>query len=249
MANIAEHPPLGTPIWAEVGIPDLARGQEFYNALFGWEFDGDQGYTMASLNGRHVAAVAGNPTGPEYWWTIYLAAPDHGETLSRLRANGGQVVRGPDAIFSRGIMTVAADAVGAPITVWQGREVMGFESTGGPGELVRTDLVTAHPQRARDFYAAVFDLTSETSDTMPGRDFTVLRRPDGEAVGGILGNPLAARSRWSTTFGVPDVDAATATARALGGRVIDVEDRSYGRCAVLLDPFGAAFSVVAQPMT
>ena len=84
---------------------------------------------------------------------------------------------------------------------------------------------------------------------MPEMDFTFLRRPDGHEVGGIFGNPAAARSTWNTTFEVADTDAAVAAALAHGGKSDGASDILYGRIATVLDPFGAEFSVITEPLT
>jgi uncharacterized protein len=61
MALVAANPPDGTPTWIDLGIPDLDRAMEFYNALFGWDFDvgpPETGrYTMCLLRDRPVAAI------------------------------------------------------------------------------------------------------------------------------------------------------------------------------------------------
>lgn len=74
----ARHAP-GTPCWVSLMVHGLAATQDFYGALFGWEFQpGPQQlgpYVRALLNGREVAASAncrptatspspGRPTSP-----------------------------------------------------------------------------------------------------------------------------------------------------------------------------------------
>ena len=58
----------GTPSWVDLQTSDQAGAKSFYGALFGWEYD-DQPvghdadgnevfYSMATKNGKHVAAIA-----------------------------------------------------------------------------------------------------------------------------------------------------------------------------------------------
>jgi predicted enzyme related to lactoylglutathione lyase len=248
MSHVSENQPLGTPTWVDLGTPDLARAQEFYSAVLGWDYDDrSRDYSMALLDGRRVAGLSGSGEGSQFWWNVYLATDDAAATAERIRSAGGKVLHGPEDMFDLGVMAVAEDVVGAPFSLWQGKEMVGCEAVNEPGALVRSDLSTSDPKRAREFYAAVFDFTLDTNDELPGMDFTFLRRPDGHEVGGILGNDHALRSRWSTTFEVADTDATATTAINAGGKVVDVEDMVYGRFAVLLDPFGAEFSVIARP--
>lgn len=248
MSHLSENQPLGTPTWVDLGVPDLAKAQEFYAAVFGWSFDDrGGGYSMALLDGAKVAGVSGHAESDDLWWNVYLATDDCAATAERVAGAGGRVVREPDAVMEQGVMAACVDAVGAPFGLWQGGQMVGCEVVNEPGALVRNDLSTADPARAREFYAAVFDFTLDTNDDLPGMDFTFLRRPDGHEIGGILGVEGALKSRWSTTFEVSDTDATASSVIKAGGRVIDVEDMVYGRFAVLLDPFGAEFSVIARP--
>ena len=247
MSRISETQPLGTPTWIDLGLPDLAKGQEFYAAVFGWTFDDRDGYSMALLDGAKVAGLSGHAESDDLWWNVYLATDDCAATTDKVRRAGGRVAHGPSAVLDLSVMAACEDAVGAPFALWQGKEMIGCEVVNEPGALVRNDLSTADPDTAREFYAAVFDFAFDTNDELPGMDFTFLRRQDGHEVGGILGVEGALRSRWSTTFEVSDTDATASAALKAGGRVIDVEDMAYGRFAVLLDPFGAEFSVIARP--
>ncbi|MGW5050264.1 VOC family protein [Actinokineospora sp. NPDC004072] len=247
MSHVTANQPVGTPTWIDLGLPDLAAGQEFYAAVFGWEFQTWEGYSVALLDGRKVAGISGYGEGPEHWWNVYFAVDDCAAAAQRVQDAGGRIVAEPDDMGDLGRMAVAEDAVGAPFSLWQGKSMVGCEVVNEPGALVRNDLTTPDPAAARRFYTAVFDFTLDGNDDLPGMDFTFLRRPDGHEIGGIIGSPTAHRSRWSTTFEVADADDAATRAIKAGGRVVDTEDMVYGRFAVLLDPFGTEFSVIARP--
>ncbi len=53
--------PDGTPCWAELGAPDIAKAREFYGDVFGWTVQPGEletgGYSVAELSGRGVAGV------------------------------------------------------------------------------------------------------------------------------------------------------------------------------------------------
>jgi predicted enzyme related to lactoylglutathione lyase len=151
-------------------------------------------------------------------------------------------------VMDQGRMAIAKDPVGAQFGLWQGRAHIGCQVVNQPGALLRNDLVTSDPERARAFYAAVFDFTLDANPDLPGVDFTFLRRPDGYEIGGIMGVAGVGSSAWNTLFEVADTDAAVARATAAGGTVTrPAEDFVYGRVATLNDPFGAEFSVGARP--
>jgi predicted enzyme related to lactoylglutathione lyase len=252
MSHVTENQPEGTPTWVDLGVPDVQRAMEFYGSLFGWEFEvgpAETGhYTICLLHGRRAAGLMQNPVPePTCWWNVYLAADDCDTTFARAAAAGAIVLMEPMDVMDQGRMALVLDTVGAQFGLWQGRRHVGCEIVNEPGALVRNDLVTPRPEPARAFYSEVFGFALEANADMPEADFTFLRRPDGHEVGGIFGNPAAARSTWSTVFEVADPDAVVARANAGGGKADEPHDMLYGRLATVTDPFGAEFSVIARP--
>jgi predicted enzyme related to lactoylglutathione lyase len=252
MSFVTENQPDGTPTWIDLGVPDLDRAMSFYGSLFGWEFavgPPEYGhYTTCLLDGRRVAALApqDDPQATEFWWNVYLATGDLDATVIRAVDAGGEVVGGPFDIPGQGRGAMLRDAVGALFGLWQGSGHVGCEVVNEPGALVRNDLVTPTPEPARAFYAAVFDFTLDANADMPEADFTFLRRPDGHEVGGVLGQPAAAGSAWSTVFEVADADDTVRRATAAGGKAAEPTELPYGRIAAVTDPFGTEFLVIAR---
>lgn len=253
MSLITTNQPDGTPTWVDLGIPDLDRAMSFYGSVFGWDFDvgpAEYGrYTMCLLRGEPVAALAPNhdERRDRFWWNVYLATDDCDRTAERIISAGGALVVEPMDVLEHGRTAMATDPTGAQFGLWQGNKHVGARIVNEPGSLVRNDLVTPEPGPAREFYAAVFGFTLDGNADMPDFDFTFLRRPDGHEIGGVLGEPGAARSEWNTTFEVADTDAVVAAAAAAGARTGPIQDMIYGRFATLTDPFGAEFSIIARP--
>jgi len=74
--------PDGTPCWADLGAPDMAKAREFYGDVFSWAVQPGApetgGYSVAELDGRGVAGIGpkmGPPEAPTVWVT-YLATSD-----------------------------------------------------------------------------------------------------------------------------------------------------------------------------
>jgi uncharacterized protein len=253
MSHVTVSQPNGTPTWIDLGIPDLDRAMEFYRAVFGWEFDvgpEETGrYTICLLDGRPVAAIMANPEpgATDFWWNMYLATDDCEGTAKRIADSGGTLVQAPMDVMEQGRMAVAKDPVGAQFSLWEAQSFIGAQVVNEPNSLLRNDLVTPTPEPARAFYAAVFDFTLDGNPDLPGLDFTFLRRPDGHEIGGIIGDPTATSSAWTTLFEVADTDAVAAAAAAAGGTAGTPTDFVYGRIAEITDPFGARFSVGSRP--
>jgi predicted enzyme related to lactoylglutathione lyase len=252
MSFVTGNQPDGTPTWIDLGIPDLEAAMAFYGALFGWDFEvgppETSRYTQCRLGGRRVAALAENPDpqADAFWWSVYLATGDCDATVKRINDAGGTIVLAPTDVLDQGRMAIAKDPVGGQFGLWQGRAHIGCEVVNEPGSLLRNDLVTADPEPARAFYAAVFDFTLDGNPALPDFDFTFLRRPDGHEIGGVMGVP-GAPSSWTTLFEVADTDAAVARAAEAGGTPGTPEDFVYGRIATITDPFGTEFTVGARP--
>jgi uncharacterized protein len=116
------------------------------------------------------------------------------------------------------------------------------------GKVIWADLVTPDLDAAKRFYGALFGWTFRD---VPGDPNYALVLLDGEPLAGLFQKALpsgqAQQPAWLTFLAVRDVDAAQQTARQHGGAVL-VKPHNYpqrGRQAVLADPDGAVFAVLA----
>lgn len=253
MPEVSQAQPEGTPTWIDLAIPDLDRAIDFYGAVFGWEFargSAEVGYyTMCLLRGKPVAALMQNvePDPVDYWWNLFFAVDDCEATANKAKSAGGEVLQDTMQVMEHGRMAVFKDPTGGHFALWEAGEHIGAEIVNEPNAMLRNDLVTPQPGRAREFYAEVFGFTLDGDSQLEGADFTFLRRPDGHEIGGILGDPSAQKSEWGVLFMVDDADATVARVREAGGSADDAFDMAYGRVANARDPFGARFSVGSGP--
>ncbi|WP_030618626.1 VOC family protein [Streptomyces sclerotialus] len=246
----------GTPCWVSLMVHGLSATQDFYSALFAWEFrPGPQQlgpYVRALLAGREVAGIGVLP--PERHlsiaWTPYLASDDADAVTERIHACGGTIGVGPLDADRAGRMALASDPQGAVFGIWQGHTMKGTAVVGEPGTLAWNELVTQEAATAARFYEHVFGFEAE-ADGGPGSDHVTLRLK-GRPVAGIRGVgdalPGDRGPHWTTYFAVSDTDAAARRVVELGGRVTGgPQDSSYGRLAVVADPEGAEFTVIQRP--
>ncbi|UQA92644.1 VOC family protein [Streptomyces halobius] len=245
----------GAPCWVSLLAHSLSATQEFYGALFGWEFrPGPQHlgpYCRAYLDGREVAGVG--ELAPDRQlpvaWTTYLASDDADATAEQIRSCGGTVGVGPLDADDAGRMAIASDPQGAIFGIWQGKSMPGTTLSGEPGTPVWNELVTQETDAVGPFYEHVFDFEAEP---VVSADFDYLTlHLKGRAVAGIhgVGNALL-RDRgphWMTYFGVSDTDAATRRIGELGGHVLrPARDSAHGRLATVADSEGAVFTIIQQ---
>lgn len=242
----------GTPSWVDLGSPDPAAAAAFYGGLFGWTCEAGPpetgGYRICLLRGRPVAGIGTAQLSGKPFWTTYVSVTDVDTAAKAVRDNGGIVLVPTIDILSAGRMSVVADPTGATFSLWQPRDHVGAGLVQEPGTLAWNELATRDPDAATRFYPAVFDWVPRT-EPLDGVDYTVWTLA-GEQVGGMIRMddhwPAGVPAHWMVYFAVDDTDATAALATELGGAVVVAPtDIAVGRFAVLNDPHGAAFSVIA----
>lgn len=252
MAEFTKYEP-GTPSWVDIGVPDVEAAVAFYSKLFGWTVaDADPaggGYRMAQLREKFVAGIgpAQDPGPPR--WTTYVTVADADATAAAVKGAGGSVLLEPMDVMDAGRMAVFADPTGAPFSVWQPGAHIGSQLANEPGSFTWTELNTRDPETAAAFYGAVFGWKAETTtEPMPYTQFML----GDKSVAGMMDVtgrvPDEVPAQWLVYFAVPDTDAALASTTAGGGTAmvgpVDIPD--MGRFAVLTDPQGAVFAVIAM---
>ncbi len=243
----------GTPSWVDLASADLAASSAFYSSLFGWEAK-DQGaeaghYHQMELGGIPVAGAGpimmdGQPPA----WTTYMSVEDADASIDAVKAAGGTVFVEPMDVLDVGRMAIFADPTGAAAAVWQPRRHIGAGLVNEPGALTWNELNTRDTKAAEAFYRQVFGWEAQTED-MGGMQYTTWML-DGGPIGGMLSMPAEVPAQvpphWLAYFGTADCDATVAQANGLGATLVaGPMDIPAGRFAVLADPAGAMFGVIA----
>ncbi|MDJ0343075.1 VOC family protein [Streptomyces sp. H10-C2] len=245
----------GTPCWLDLMVPDQQAALDFYRDLFGWQGEvGPEefgGYSVCTLKGKPVAGIMNamsmgdEPPPPN--WTSYFSSADADATQAAISANGGTVIAPAMDVGTMGRMLIAADPQGAVFGVWQAMEFPGAQIVNEPGALVWNQLSTTDPKGAGAFYGPALGLEAAPMPDMP--EFTGFQ-VNGRTIGGVQGMenlPEGVPPHWLVNFVVDDTDSTVDALVRAGGSVMvppfDME--KVGRMAVLQDPQGAAFAVVA----
>jgi predicted enzyme related to lactoylglutathione lyase len=242
----------GTPCWVDLGTPDVAASVAFYKALFGWEIEvgpAEMGhYSMATLKGQNVAAIADQQTPGQVYWTTYLAADDVDATIEKARAAGGNVLVEPMDVMTFGRMAVTTDPGGAAVSFWQAGDHKGAGIVNEAGTVCWNELATRAVDESLAFYEAVAGLHGDRQE-FGDSGYYELQLPSGRRVGGLM--PMVGDmwegvpNHWMVYFAVDDTDATAARCQELGGQVqVPPTDIPPGRFALLSDPQGGHFSVI-----
>jgi uncharacterized protein len=243
----------GTPIWTDLSSPDVEASARFYGAVFGWTSHpgGPEsgGYTLFhTADGRQVAGVAplASPGQPPAWNT-YVSVEDADAAAARAAEAGGKVLMAAD-VLDQGRVAIVEDPTGAVISLWQPRAHRGAEVFNVPGAMSWTELATRDVPAATAFYAAVFGWGARTSGE-GSESYTEWVLGD-RSVGGMLPMPeqvpAGVPAHWLVYFAVDDTEATARRASELGAQVmVPPVTIPQGTFAVLADPHGAEFAVIA----
>jgi predicted enzyme related to lactoylglutathione lyase len=248
MEKTSYHP--GTPSWVDLGAPDVDAAARFYGELFGWQTetgpDEAEGYRMATLNGHPVAGIGPAQSPGTPFWSVYVSVADAEETRDLVLKAGGTVLVEPAETSGFGRFAVFADPTGAQISVWQPLQFAGSGLLNEPGTMYWHELTTRDADSAVAFYRNVFGWQADRSDR-----YVMFRQGD-TPVAGLLPMDSSfgedAGPQWVVYFQVGDADAAVAKVGELGGSVaMPATDVPQGRFAIVNDPDGAVFAILAPP--
>jgi predicted enzyme related to lactoylglutathione lyase len=243
------------PSWVDVGTPDVEETGTFYADLLGWELGPDLGenaggYRMFTKGGKLVAGIGPNMGDAPPSWSTYINVDDLDATMAEVEPAGGSVMVPPmDLPNGSGRIAYVTDPTGGVVAFFEaGPNHSGAQVVNEPGALVWNELTVREQDKALDFFRKVVGWTTQP---MEGTDDYQLILVDGRVTAGSMqmkGDmwPADLPTHWMVYFAVGDADATAAKATKLGGQVsVPPTDIPIGRFAVLNDPTGAAFSVIA----
>lgn len=246
----------GTPSWADLSTPRVDEASDFYTRLLGWEVevtDTPMGeYRIARVGTRQVGGLMAPPPHEADMpptWTVFFDVDDIEAAADRAAAAGGTVLQAPVDIPD-GRVAVVADPTGAMLGLISGPDHDGTWLSTEPGSASWVELLTRDTAAAETFYAVLFGWKA-TTEASTGTSYTTFR-VDADVVAGMMAMPdtvpVGAPAHWAVYFAVTDCDEATARAVDLGGQVL-LSPTAVGteRFAVLADPSGATFHLLASP--
>jgi len=247
--------PSNTFSWIDVNTSDQVAGTRFYTELFGWRAvdnpipDGGV-YTMLQVNGLDVAAISQmspemESAGMPPVWNSYVTVDNVDEAAERVTKAGGTVMMPPFDVMEAGRMAMVQDPVGAVLALWEAKQHIGAKLVNTPGALCWNELNTTDPDKAAEFYKAVFGWQHQYDEKM---NYHLFLNGERMAAGmmEITEEMGEVPPSWSVYIAVDDCDATVAKARELGGSVIvpPQDIPGTGRFAILHDPQGAVFCVI-----
>jgi predicted enzyme related to lactoylglutathione lyase len=250
----------GKFIWYELMTPDTEAAARFYGFVVGWTAapfeNAAMPYTIFETNGRGVGGMmeltdefarSGIPPN----WTGYVAVDNVDETVRKIDAEGGSIMRPAEDIPEVGRFAVVKDPDGAVLCIMTPLPMDNQPpeaAPDAPGHVGWSELFTDDVERASTFYGSVFGWTKDHDMDMgemgPYRIFAY----KGKAIGGMMKRlPQVPVCHWGYYFNVDAIDQAVTRVSTGGGQVINGPMEVPGGSWIVncLDPHGAYFSLVA----
>lgn len=250
--------PKGRFVWYDLMTTDPKGAQSFYKDVIGWgtaPFDGPMPYTMWTNGETPIGGVNDLPddakkSGAPPHWLSYVATPNVDDTVAQAKGLGAQVMVAPQDIPTVGRFAILADPMGAAFAVFTpASESPGHDGPPEKGEFSWHELTTDDPEKAWDFYSALFDWEKTDSFDMgpeQGPYQMYGRAGEGMPLGGIFKRPKEMPANaWLYYARVDDVHETVEKVKAKGGQVLNgpMEVPGGDFVAQCMDPQGSAFAV------
>lgn len=244
---------VNAPVWIDLSSTDKAGARDFYSKLFGWKIEvgGPETYEygLAKIGDKFVTGIGGTQENAPSAWMIYIGTRDADAVAKKVEAAGGKVIAPAFDVLESGRMAVFQDPSGAFFSVWQPKDMKGFDLAHAPNSFGWAELNARGVEKAKLFYTKVFGWTEKTSPMGEGQpDYTEFKH-DGESILGAWEmNPMVPKevpSYWMVYFDVDDLDKAHKKAIQLGAKEV-MEPQAYpgGHFSILTDPQGATFGLL-----
>lgn len=240
--------------WFECASTDARRVRPFYAELFDWSAEDDSRpgggeYTTFRISNVEIAGLY-QMTGSAFegvpsHWATYVRVESVDRKLERATQLGAAVLAPAMDIAGLGRIAFVADPTGASIGLF---EAAGHPGRGDPGRthggMGWSELATADPKRAREFYTALFDWTAKEDADGRYTKFSAHGRP----IGGMATLPQQHQvvPHWMPYVAVDDCRLTAAKVVELGGHTVvaPTEIAGAGCFSVLADPAGACLAYI-----
>jgi len=251
----------GTPNWASLKSKDTHSAKNFYSKIFGWNFN-YKSYINSEIKNASIAKFAdteiisltdtsSTPELIESLWESYVFVDDLDQILLKTIEAEGRIIHRSHSVGTIGRAAMIEDPSGAKLCAWEASENIRSRNKSGHGSLSWLELETSNIDTAKEFYNYIFgweasDVWMPPSVNSPEWCYTIFSKGSNKVAGAIKPPINSIYSSWCAAFSVLDADIAARTVREIGGIVVtEPYDIPIGRQAVLMDPNGAVFSVVA----
>ncbi len=248
----------GKFVWYDLVTPDMEAAEAFYKAVVGWSsmpWEGrEKPYTMWTIGETSIGGVMTLPEeakamGAPPHWLGFVCTPDVAADTEKARAAGSTVYTDAQQIPDVGAFSVLSDPQGVVVAFFTPKgEMPAIPEGEWNGKFSWHELVTGDWNAALEFYSGIFEWKmTDSMDMGEMGTYAMFGHDEEQTYGGMMNMPpgVEAPPHWLFYCTVPDLDAALAKVKELGGQIFNgpMEVPDGSRVAQCCDPQGAAFAL------
>lgn len=232
----------GHVVWHDLVTPDLKLSQQFYQSVFGWQFESvNDDYLIFKKDGIVLGGMAKLDTAARNsLWLSLVSVTDIDAVAKQTVAAGGKVLVAKTTIEGRGDIAVLHDPQGA---------VFALISTvnGDPAALKQRndhwlwqEVWSDDPAASQAFYRQIGQYQAGEKQ-LGEHNYPFLRVGNDAAFGFVKKPDPQIGNTWVSYIKVDNVQQAVARVTAAGGNILMApsEDIRQGTVAIVSDPAGA----------
>ena len=259
--------PVGSFIWYELMTTDPEGAAAFYEPIVGWKVE-SHSQPGAAMDYRMLVRGDGRfeggvmkltdemcAGGARPCWIGYLHVANVDAAVAAIAADGGQALM-PAFNIDVGRIAMVTDPQGVPHYVMTPKPPAGQEDMvsdvydrEAEQRVSWNELYSPDLEAAKTFYAKHYGFTfNEIMPMGPMGDYCFIDH-GGQQIGAFMQKPKEVPvGMWNFYIRVPEIEAATAKVKKLGGQVFNGPMEVPGGDWIIngLDPQGAMFSLVAK---
>ena len=260
----------GKIIWHDLITDTPQLTQEFYQSLFGWEFEelslagglfGKVNYTLIRHNGKLIGGMV-DQTKLQVQkdisqWVVLMSVKDIEKAVEEVNSSGGTVFSSVTDLGERGKIAIVADPQGALLGLLETKQGDPIDKDAVEfGDFLWTELWTNDVSKATEFYQRIahYQVKDRNIEAKKSQDknYRVLKS-QGKARVGIMANPVENLTPlWVSYIRVKDaetLEAMVAKVESLKGEILLApQDRAIGgRVALIAGPSGAGIALQTWP--
>lgn len=237
---------LGHVVWHDLVTPDIAQSQQFYSAVFGWQYKTvNDDYALVMINGDLIAGMAqlDNKNNASHWLTL-LSVDDIDNATAKASAAGAKILIDKATIEGRGDVAVLSDPQGAVFSIIDTVNGDPTPNQGKQNSWMWQEVWSDNPSKSQAFYQQLGNY--QTADkTVYNTAYSYLKTNDQAAIGFVKKPSEGIGNTWVNYIKVKDVQATLQKVTAAGGEILMVPNKAIRNrtVAIIRDPSGAGLVI------
>ena len=240
----------GKFIWHDLLTPDPpALAGKFYEKLFGWQIDYEGHYAVVRNGDKLIAGIlqVESPEGraSDGVWIPSVSVADVDAAASLVKANGGEILKGPLDMGQRGRAVLIRDPQREDLVLLSPKGGDPADSEAEIGDWLWDEIWSDNPDRIEEFYKSVLGYDQVISKD----DYGVFLYKGQWRAGIRYVQDKKQRMRWVPVVRVADPEATVQRVAELGGVVWVAPDEAPGNgdTALIADTTGALLLIQRWP--